>query len=199
MIYKAAPMQNYRVATSMSQHNFLSTDNLGAGAYAYDSLLLSQFDEDQSMVHQGPSGGTGRLLQNSHPSSGGTAPTMMANPRDGYLAHHMDCQSPFPCLEPTTATGERRPEMNEMSCTESQDRNCQGGPHSMAATDRQPSMLNQIGSIPDFAGSSLMPPTPESGPKAESQELPIRISQSCFALGQQSHVHLPLVAGYSKQ
>lgn len=196
MIYRAGAIQSYRVEFSTAENHFLPTNDFGASLS--DLQVLSHINEDQSMMHQYPNGAFSPTFQS-------------ANMHFGQFAVPSMCQT-------TTTEQQGSPSVAMTSPTSGYDSSCMASDISAAAfsTGRQ---LYDV-STPDTRHNSLHGafPAPSSffhppmlvpaphcssplatsplpsaspGPSPRTQELQIRMSQSCYEMGQRDHEIVP--------
>lgn len=204
MIYKATPIRAHRVDISAGRKYFIPTN--GFSTTLSDLRVLSHFNEDQSMMHQYPSG--------NYPSSFQT----MNMPPTRFCAPFMP--------QVTTAEHHGAPSVNVTSSSSSYDspympsHMSPGGfgtatkSHEVSSPDDRyrPFSGSWPASPPIFHPPMLVPlqhyssspaPSPISsvspGPSPRKQELQIRLSQPCYEMGQRHHEIIPLETGPFKK
>jgi hypothetical protein len=198
MIYKAATIQAHHVATSISQNIFFPTDDFGSSATPSDLLVLSQFNEDQSMMSQCHSADAYLPSRNRHLPFTDTSSSLMTpnSAAECLSASHVPLTSPRPCFEPSYTTSDlgsapfQEPAKNyEVSPRSNGYDTSHGG-----ETNTFVSPYFHTPMIDSSVSYSSPPNTPSvpAGGNSTKEGLRIRMSQPCYEMGQRYHEVVPL-------
>jgi hypothetical protein len=204
MIYKAAPIRAHRVQFSTAQTQFIPTS--GFGTPLSDLSVLSHFNENQSMVHQYPSGNYPPSSHNTNlPCSRYTTPFMAQTTTAAqHRAPTVALTSPNPGFhnaytpsDASTGHFEQIPQGYEVPTNENGYGSSRNALNDPIPFFHPPMLLPpHLCSSPPAASpvSSLSP-----GPSPGKRELQIRLSQPCYEMGQRHHEILPLETGPFKK
>lgn len=198
MIYKAAPIQAHLVATSTRQNVFISTNDFGSSTTPSDLLVLSQFNENHSMMNQCHSADASLPSHNRHLPFTGTSSSLMTpnSAAERQSSSHVHLTSPRSCFDPSyttsdlsSATFETTAERYEVSPGVSgYDASQDGEFNTFVSPQFHPPMLD---SSVSYSSPPETPSVPAGG-NSTKEGLQIRMSKPCYEMGQRYHEVVPL-------
>jgi hypothetical protein len=195
MIYRAAPIQTYRVGVNTAEDHFVPTN--GFDTRISDLHVLSHFNEDQSMMHQY----SGRDYSSSSQATKvpparfftpfteqTTTVEQQGTPSVALASPHSSHDSPYMPSDMSAGGFSTATKAYDISPLEAGYYSFNGAlPASISIF--HPPMLVPSQHCPSPLGIS---PISSVSPSPRKQELQIRMSQPCYEMGQRRHEILPL-------
>lgn len=198
MIYKATPIQAHRVETGAAETYFSQTNAYGVNES--DLQVLSQFDEDHSLMQHFPGGDYTAYSQTANmPYTSFYAPLMAPTTTpEQHGAPSVGLASASPSYSPVYIPSDVSAEPfgaatkpYGVSSRDGEYGSFGGGYGGLSASYHPPMLAPAAQHCPTPPATSPMSSV-SPGAVARKQELQIRLSQPCYEMGQRQHEIVPL-------